>query len=86
MHIGVCVVTKPSNPTPSLRLDINPLPLLYILAHPTLYIIDILYANDLITLPPRFQILHSSKIESHSLPFFIEGCTEVLTKLDKLRS
>jgi len=77
MHIGVCVVTKPSTPAPSLRLDINPLPLLYILTHPTLYIVDILNTDNLITLPPGFQVLHSSEIETHSLPFFVEGCTEV---------
>ena len=84
------VLVIPSNPTlssaPRLRFDINPLPLFDILTHPTLDIINILNTNNLITLPPRLQVFHSSEIESHSLPLFIEGCTEVLAELNKLRS
>lgn len=69
-----------------LGLDVDPFPLLEILTHFRLDIIHIINTDNLVALPPGFQVLHSSEIESHSLTFFIESCAEVLAELNELRA
>lgn len=67
-------------------LDIDPFPLLDILTHFRLDIIHIINTDNLVALPPGFQVLHSGEVESHGLTFFIESCAEVLAELNELRA